>query len=43
MYLELFKKGEAQINGPLRLEYGPVVLGKLTAFTKNAAIGQKLK
>ena len=32
-----------EITGPRRLENGLVVPGKFTAFTKSAAIGQKLK
>ena len=32
-----------EVTGPRRLENGLVVPGKFTAFTKGAAIGQKLK
>ena len=32
-----------EVTGPRRLENGLVVPGKFTAFTKSAAIGQKLK
>ena len=32
-----------KVTGPRRLENGLFVTGKFTAFTKSAAIGQKLK
>ena len=32
-----------EVTGPRRLENGLVVPGRITAFTKSAAIGQKLK
>ena len=42
LYLSITLK-TVKITGPRRLENGVVIPGKLTAFNKSAAVGQKLK